>query len=203
MQFNKNFKYLVVEGNIGAGKTTLAQRIAEDTASDLILEEFADNTFLPQFYKDPSRYAFPLELSFLASRYQQLKRFFEKGASTTVVSDYHFIKSFLFAGHNLGPAELELYQSFYEILASQIPEPDVVIFLDPGIEQLQKNIQKRGRIFEADITKNYLEGIQNAYQNLMKKHPFSRLVIIPSANMDFVNNENDYLFIINKLTTLF
>ena len=203
MQLNKNFKYLVVEGNIGAGKTSLARRIAADTGSELLLEEFADNTFLPQFYQDPSRYAFPLELSFLASRYQQLRKHFEKTPQAAVVSDYHFIKSFLFAGHNLGPVELELYHSFYEILATHIPEPDVVIFLDPGVEQLQKNIQKRGRIFEAGITKNYLEGIQNAYQNLMKKHPFSRLVKIPSANMDFVNNENDYLFIINKLSTLF
>jgi deoxyadenosine/deoxycytidine kinase len=200
MQLNKNFKYIVIEGNIGAGKTSLAKRIAADTGSNLLLEEFAENTFLPQFYKEPQRYAFPLELSFLASRYQQLKKYFEKTSGIPVVSDYHFIKSFLFAGHNLGTEELELYRSFYDILATHIPEPDIVIFLDPGIEQLQKNIHKRGRIFEAGITEIYLEGIKKAYQNMMKKHPFSKLLMIPSGNMDFVNNENDYLFIINKLT---
>ena len=200
MQLNKDLRYIVIEGNIGAGKTSLAKRIANDTGSNLILEEFADNTFLPQFYKEPARYAFPLELSFLASRYQQLKKYFEQSRKVPVISDYHFIKSYLFAGQNLGPVELELYRSFFEILSTHIPEPDLVIFLDPGIEQLQKNIQKRGRVFETGITKNYLEGIQNAYQKLMQKHPFSRLVMIPSENMDFVNNEKDYLFIINKLT---
>ncbi len=200
MQLNKKFKYIAIEGNIGAGKTSLARRIATDTGSNLLLEEFAENTFLPQFYKEPSRYAFPLELSFLASRYQQLKKFFEQKPQVPVVSDYHFIKSFLFAGYNLGVDELELFKSFYDILSTHIPEPDIVIYLDPGIEQLQKNIHKRGRIFEADITKIYLDGIQKAYQNLMKKHPFSELIMISSENVDFVNNENDYLLIINKLT---
>ena len=135
----------------------------------------------------------------LASRYNQLKEFFAQKPRQHIVSDYHIIKSFLFASHNLEPAEFELYKSFYNIIAAQIPEPDVVIYLDPGISQLQKNIRKRGRDFETRITENYLIGISKAYQNLLKNHPFSKLIMIDSANMDFVNNKNDYQFIINKL----
>ena len=199
MKLNEKFRYIVIEGNIGAGKTSLARRIAADTGSNLLLEEFAENTFLQQFYNDPAKYAFPLELSFLASRYKQLRNYFDQPDSLPVISDYHLIKSFLFAGHNLSEAEFELYKSFYEIVSPQFPEPDVVIYLDPGVHRLRKNIIKRGRDFEKGISEEYLSGIHSSYQKILKNYPFSRLILIDSENMDFVNNQNDYQFIINKL----
>ena len=199
MKLNEKYRYVVVEGNIGSGKTSLASMIAAETGATLLLEEFAENTFLPQFYKEPSKYAFPLELSFLAARFRQLKNELFRNESQLIVSDYHIRKSLLFAEHNLDEAELELYRSFYDIISSQIPEPGVVIYLNKSISKLHENIGKRGRDFEKNISEKYLSGIQIAYENLLQNHPFSKVIVIDSENLDFVNNEKDYQFIINHL----
>jgi deoxyguanosine kinase len=201
MKLHKKFRYIAIEGNIGAGKTALTRRIAADTGIDMLLEEFAENTFLPQFYRNPGKYAFPLELSFLASRFKQLKHFFNEPDHPPVISDYHIVKTLLFAEHNLEPAELLLFRAFYDIVAPQLPEPDLVIYLEKGLQKLRNNIRIRDRDFERDLSDSYLSGIQDGYRSLLKNHPFSKLIIIDSENMDFVNNEIDYNFIINKLTT--
>jgi len=201
MEVLKSYRYIVVEGNIGAGKTSLAQKLAVDSGGELLLEEFAENSFLPQFYKDPLKYAFPLELSFLAARYHQLKKNLLLSGNKIIISDYHIRKSLLFAEHNLEKEELNLFQSFYEIVTSQIPEPDLVIYLDKGVSKLKNNIISRGREYETKISENYLAGIKNSYQSFLQNHPFKKLVIIDSENMDFVNNENDYKLIVSMLNT--
>jgi deoxyguanosine kinase len=198
MALHDRYRYIVIEGNIGAGKTSLAHKLAAETGGELLLEEFAENAFLPQFYKDPRKYALPLEMSFLAARYKQLSKFLEQ-RDQLIISDYHIRKSLLFAQHNLEPEELDLFNSFYEIVISQIPEPDLVIYLEKGIQKLKSNINKRNREYEESISEKYLQGIQNSYHSMLKNHPFKRLVIIDSDDMDFVNNENDYKLIINKL----
>lgn len=196
------FKYLVIEGNIGAGKTTLATRLAGDFGSKLILEEFAENSFLPRFYQDPQRFAFPLELSFLAARYRQLTGHFRLSQAETVVSDYHIAKSLLFAKANLSADELNLFESFYRMVAAEIPEPDLVIYLDNHTEQLQKNIRNRARSFEQHIPDSYLNNISSGYEKLIQSRAFSRLLRIDTRGMDFINNESDYLFIINQLNSM-
>jgi len=201
MKFPEQYRYIVVEGNIGAGKTSLAQKLAADTGGRLLLEEFAENSFLPQFYKDPAKYAFPLELSFLAARHNQLKQQFHSESNVPVISDYHIRKSLLFAQNTLEPEELKLFQAFYDIISSQIPEPDLVIYLEKGIGKLRSNILNRGREYERELSENYLTSLQNSYHSLIKNHNFEKLVIIPSENLDFVNNEMDYQFIISMLKT--
>lgn len=196
------YKYLVVEGNIGAGKTTLATRLAADLGGKLILEEFAENSFLPRFYQDPERFAFPLELSFLAARYRQLTEYFSHNRAETVISDYHITKSLLFAKTNLSHDELQLFESFYAMVAAKIPEPDLVLFLDNQTDQLQKNIGKRSRNYEQHIPDSYLNSIGAGYEKLIQSHVFNRLLRIDSRSLDFINNENDYLFIINQLNSM-
>ncbi|MDQ3049522.1 MAG: deoxynucleoside kinase [Bacteroidota bacterium] len=199
---SEHYRYIVIEGNIGAGKTSLAHKLASDTGALLVLEEFAENTFLPQFYKDPVKYAFPLELSFLAARFKQLKQQFLDSGKHLIISDYHIRKSLLFAQTNLEKEELELFQSFYDIVTSQLREPDLVIYLDKGVNKLKNNISSRGRDFENNISETYLLNLQHAYHSLLQNYTFPKQLIINSENMDFVNNQNDYEFIINKLATL-
>jgi deoxyadenosine/deoxycytidine kinase len=196
------FRYLVVEGNIGAGKTTLATRLAADTGGELILEEFAENSFLPRFYEDPERFAFPLELSFLAARYRQLTEHFSNNPGVPVISDYHIAKSLLFAKTNLGSDELKLFESFYAMVSAKIPEPDLVLFLDNRTDQLQKNISKRARNYEQRIPDSYLNSIGAGYEKLIQSRVFGRHLRIDSHSLDFINNESDYLFIINQLNSL-
>ncbi|MBK7390207.1 MAG: deoxynucleoside kinase [Bacteroidetes bacterium] len=191
--------YIVIEGNIGAGKTTLATRLAEHMGAALVLEEFAENAFLPQFYTNPEKYGFPLELSFMAARYHQLRKTFEEKGSGVVVSDYHFHKSKLFASVNLDPAELELYQSFFHIVSAQIPEPQLLVYLDKDIQTLQKNIRKRGRPFETAITDEYLNKITGEYQRFLETQKKSRVLKLDTNNSDFIANENDFKTIVNAI----
>jgi deoxyguanosine kinase len=192
-------KYIVIEGNIGAGKTSLATRLAEHMGAALVLEEFAENAFLPQFYTNPEKYGFPLELSFMAARFHQLRKIFEENRNGVVVSDYHFHKSKLFASVNLDNAELGLYQSFFEIISSQIPEPQLLVYLDKDIQTLQKNIRKRGRPFEKAITDDYLNKITNEYQRFLETQENSRVLKIDTNNSDFLANENDFKTIVNAI----
>lgn len=197
MQYN----YITIEGNIGAGKTTLATMLAEDYNAHLILEQFADNPFLPAFYKDAGKNAFPLELFFMAERYQQLQDTIQQQLfKQPIISDYLFSKSQLFAKTNLKENELALYMRLFRIIHSQLPEPELILYLHNEIPQLQNNIARRGREYEKDISDNYLEKIEKAYfQHFNQIKSKAKILILKADNMDFVNREIDYLHIKNLL----
>ena len=188
-------QYLVIEGNIGAGKTTLAKMLANDLNARLVLEQFADNPFLPKFYNDPQRYSFPLELSFLAERYKQLNA--ELRASSLfqpmLVADYFFMKSLIFAQNTLAKDEFNLYRQIFEIIYNSIPKPNLYVFLHMPVEKLMSNIQKRGRDYEQSITPEYLETIQKGYFEFFKQHPDYTFLIIDTSNIDFVERNEDYV----------
>ena len=157
------YEFIAVEGNIGSGKTTLAKKMALDYNANLILESFARNPFLPKFYKDPNKYAFPLELFFMAERYQQLNKQNKDLFSEKIISDYFFGKSQLFAKNNLTNDEFSLFNRLFNIMFSSLRKPDIVVYLYANIHRLQLNIKKRGREFEQSITDNYLKDIQSTY----------------------------------------
>jgi deoxyadenosine/deoxycytidine kinase len=192
-----SYNYIVIEGNIGAGKTSLTTRIADELSARLILEEFADNPFLPKFYENPERYAFPLELSFLSERFSQLKKdlITEDLFAPKVMSDYFISKCQIFAKNNLQNDEYNLFLKMFEIVESNTPKPDLLIYLYQNVDQLLKNIQKRGREYEKHITAEYLENIQQQYLEFIRQHSDMRVVIIDTTDLDFVNNEEDYQYI--------
>jgi deoxyadenosine/deoxycytidine kinase len=189
------YNYIVIEGNIGAGKTTLASMIARDHNAKLILERFADNPFLPKFYSDPSRYSFPLELSFLADRYRQLKEeLVEQDLFRSfTVADYYFMKSLVFSSQTLEKDEFSLYRQIFYIIYSSLPKPDLYVYLHVPPERLLKNIATRGREYEKSITADYLSGIQESYFNFFRQNPENRYLVLDVSGVDFVANHEDYL----------
>jgi deoxyadenosine/deoxycytidine kinase len=193
--------YIVIEGNIGAGKTSLTTRIAQELSARLILEEFADNPFLPKFYENPERYAFPLELSFLSERFSQLKKDLMKEDlfAPKVMSDYFISKCQIFAKNNLHNDEYNLFLKMFEIVESNTPKPDLLVYLYQNVDQLLMNIHKRGREYEKHITAEYLENIQQQYLEFIRQHSDMRVVIIDTTNLDFVNRDEDYKWIKEKV----
>jgi deoxyadenosine/deoxycytidine kinase len=189
-----NYNYIVIEGCIGAGKTSLAEMFAEDFNAELVLERFADNTFLPKFYKDPEHYAFPLEMTFLTERYQQLKTLLTKRDLFTdlVIADYFIDKCVIFSKNNLQSDEYNLFTKVYEIISTYLPKPDLLIYLYNTSDNLLKNIAKRGRPYEQEITAEYLESIQENYLNYLKNRTQIPILIVESNKLDFVNNQEDY-----------
>lgn len=192
---------MVIEGNIGAGKTTLATRIAEQFNGRLILEHFADNPFLPKFYQDPDKYSFPLELSFLASRYKQLNE--ELGSQDLfkafTVADYYFMKSLVFASSTLKGEEYNLYRQIFYIIYSSLPKPDIYVYLHISPERLLENIKKRGREYETSITGAYLRKIQESYFTFFRQNPENKYLIIDINEIDFVTSSNHYSKIIGTI----
>jgi deoxyadenosine/deoxycytidine kinase len=195
------YNYVVVEGNIGAGKTTLASRISEQFNGRLILERFADNPFLPKFYSDPGKYSFPLELSFLASRYKQLKEELvpQDLFRSFTVADYYFMKSLVFASSTLEGDEYNLYRQIFYIIYGSLPKPDIFIYLHLSPERLLKNIEKRGRTYENSISREYLKKIQDSYFNFFRQNKGLRYLVIDIENIDFVANEEHYRKIIQTI----
>lgn len=191
---SKAYKYIVIEGNIGAGKTSLATMISEQNRAKLLLERFADNPFLPKFYENPSRYSFPLELSFLADRYQQLKE--ELGSldifSPFTIADYYFMKSLVFASSTLEDDEYKLYRQIFHIIHNSLPKPDLYVYLHVPPEKLLKNIASRGREYESSINLEYLTKIQESYFTYFKQNQGYKYLILNTEDIDFVNNEDDY-----------
>lgn len=189
-----NYNYIVIEGCIGAGKTSLAEMFAQDFNAELVLERFADNTFLPKFYKDPEHYAFPLEMTFLTERYQQLKTLLTKRDLFTdlVIADYFIDKCVIFSKNNLQTDEYNLFTKVYEIISTYLPKPDLLIYLYNTTDNLLKNIAKRGRPYEQEITAEYLESIQENYLNYLKNRTQIPILIVESNKLDFVNNAEDY-----------
>lgn len=191
------YNYIAIEGNIGAGKTSLAKRLAEEQGASLVLEQFEENSFLPKFYADPARYAFPLELSFLADRYQQLKDHFGKPDlfRPVTIADYVIYKSLIFAGQNLEVAEMTLYKRLFTIVSSVVPKPDLLVYLYLTPERLLNNILLRGRSYELNISIDYLQKIQQGYLEFMKQQSEWRILLIESSEVDFISREEDYRWI--------
>lgn len=198
----ERFNSIVIEGNIGAGKTTLATKISEDFNAKLVLEGFADNPFLPKFYEDQTRYAFPLEMSFLADRYQQLSDdltqldLFKK----FTVADYFIFKSLIFARVTLGEDEYRLYQKIFEIMYKEIPKPDLYVYLYQNTEQLLANIKKRGRSYEQEIPSEYLDKINRGYLEYLKRQKYLNVLVIDVSDKDFVENQQDYISILEIIS---
>jgi 2-amino-4-hydroxy-6-hydroxymethyldihydropteridine diphosphokinase len=197
----QQFNYIAIEGNIGAGKTTLASKLAEDCNAKLVLERFADNPFLPKFYKDQSRYAFPLEMSFLADRYQQLSDDLAQFDlfKDFVVADYHIFKSLIFAKVTLQEDEFRLYKTMFDIIHKEMPKPDLYVYLYQNTERLLANIKKRGRSYEQEIPADYLEKINQGYLDYIKTQTDLNVIIIDVSELDFVKNQAHYLFLLNEI----
>jgi deoxyadenosine/deoxycytidine kinase len=195
------YNYVVIEGNIGAGKTTLASRIADQFNAHLILEKFADNPFLPKFYNDPGKYSFPLELSFLASRYKQLKEELvpQDLFKSFSVADYYFMKSLVFASSTLTGDEYSLYRQIFYIIYGSLPKPDIYVYLHLNPERLMENIKRRGRNYEKSITKDYLQKIQDSYFAFFKQDYENKYLVIDINDIDFVANEDHYSKIIDTI----
>ncbi len=195
------YNYIAIEGNIGAGKTSLSTMIAEQFNGKLILEQFEDNSFLPKFYKEPDKYAFPLEMSFLAERYQQLKNQLTKQDlfKTFTISDYLFNKSLIFARNNLQTDEFALFSKMFTIIDEFLPKPDLLVYLYLDVRNLQQNIKNRGRSYEQEIKDSYLESIQSGYFNHIKKMEKLRVLVIDTNNVDFVNKPEDYKAILSLI----
>ena len=197
----EQFNYVAFEGNIGAGKTTLATKISEDFNAKTVLERFADNPFLPKFYKDQNRYAFPLEMSFLADRYQQLSDDLAQFDlfKDFLVADYHIFKSLIFAKITLAEDEYRLYRNLFDIIYREMPKPDLYIYLYQNSERLLQNIKKRGRSYEQKIPAEYLDKINSGYLDYIKSQTDLNVLIIDVSDRDFVKNQEDYLFILDAI----
>lgn len=197
----EKFNFVTFEGNIGAGKTTLATKIAEDFNAKIVLERFADNPFLPKFYKDQNRYAFPLEMSFLADRYKQLSDDLAQFDlfKDFIIADYHIFKSFIFAKITLAEDESRLYRNLFDIIYKEMPKPDLYIYLYQNSEQLLQNIKKRGRNYEQEIPASYLNKINNGYLDYIKSQTELNVLIIDVSDRDFVKNQEDYIYILNEI----
>lgn len=195
------FNYIAIEGNIGAGKTTLVSKIAEDFNAKTVLERFADNPFLPKFYKDQNRYAFPLEMSFLADRYQQISDDLAQFDlfKDFIVADYHIFKSLIFAKVTLAEDEFRLYKTLFDIIYKEMPKPDLYIYLYQNTERLLHNIKRRGRSYEQDIPAEYLEKINNGYLDYIKTQKDLNILIIDVSELDFLKNQEDYTFVLDEI----
>ncbi len=195
------YQYIAIEGNIGAGKTSLAKILSTKFNASLVLEEFAENTFLPQFYENPERFAFPLEMSFLAERFQQIaseqRKAFDKGQ--LLIGDYIFEKSLLFARVNLKGAEMNLFNRFYDLIAKDLQKPDLILYLHKKTDLLLENINLRGRSYEKSIPAEYLDQVSEKYLNYLQSLENQRVIILKSDQLDFVNVHNDLLYILDLL----
>lgn len=188
------YNYIAIEGNIGAGKTTLARKISERFNGKLILEQFEENPFLSKFYENPEKYAFPLELSFLAERYQQLiKELANQNLFTNfTISDYFLNKSLIFARKTLNDDEYQLFITLFNIMNANLPRPDLLVHLYVTTQRLQSNIRSRGRSYEQSIPDEYLEKIQESYFNYLKQQPHIRILLIDINEFDFVANQGHF-----------
>lgn len=195
-----NYHFITIEGNIGAGKTTLAHLLSKHYNARLILEEFADNPFLPKFYENPQQYAFPLELFFMAERYKQQKDLLQQKDmfQSLTISDYLFTKCLLFAKVTLPEDEFRLYQRLFEIINQQLIQPDLLIYLHAPVSRLQSNIKKRNRSYEQNIPDEYLFNIQETYTHYIKQHNIKTL-FIDASNADFFGNEKHFKVILDAL----
>ena len=193
MPIPNNYQYVVIEGNIGSGKTTLTKLLAERWNTRVMLEEFKDNPFLPKFYENPKQHGFALELSFLAERYHQKRDELNKNDlfKPGIICDYSFAKSLVFARINLDPDEFELYQNLFNIIHGRLPKPDLLLFLYCGAEKSLRQIKKRGREYEQDIEEDYLERINQGYLEFFRQQTETNIVVLNTNELDFVASDRD------------
>ncbi|MFD2566551.1 2-amino-4-hydroxy-6-hydroxymethyldihydropteridine diphosphokinase [Pseudotenacibaculum haliotis] len=198
---SEKYNYIAIEGNIGAGKTSLANMMSDEFNAKIVLERFADNPFLPKFYEDKERYAFPLEMSFLADRYQQLSDDLAQFDlfKNFIVSDYYIFKSLIFAQVTLQKDEYALYRKMFDIMYKEITKPDLYIYLYQNTDRLLENIKKRGREYEQNIEAEYLQKIHDGYANFIKTEQNLNTLIIDVSELDFVKNQEDYKEILKKI----
>ncbi len=190
------YDYIAVEGVIGAGKTSLATLLSRRHSARLVLEEFEENPFLPKFYEDRERYAFQTQLTFLASRFNQQQRLFEKDMfQDLIISDYIFEKDRIFARLNLSEDELALYDKIFQIMSGISAKPDLMVFIQCSVDRLMENIQMRGRDYEKHITEDYLTELNDSYNHFFKHYNKSPVLIVRATDIDFVNNEDHFKFI--------
>jgi deoxyadenosine/deoxycytidine kinase len=198
---SEKYNYIAIEGNIGAGKTSLAKMISDEFNAKKVLERFADNPFLPKFYKNQERYAFPLEMSFLADRYQQLSDDLAQFDlfKNFIVSDYYIFKSLIFAQVTLQKEEYVLYRKMFNFMYKEITKPDLYVYLYQNKNRLLDNIKKRGRVYEQNIQSEYLQKIHDGYSNFIKTEQNLNSIIIDISDIDFVENKKDYKYILKKI----
>lgn len=198
----EKYNYIAIEGNIGAGKTSLASLMSDEFNARVVLERFADNPFLPKFYEDKERFAFPLEMSFLADRYQQLSDDLAQFNlfKNLIVSDYYIFKSLIFAQITLQKEEYALYRKMFDIMYKEISKPDLYIYLYQNTDRLLENIKKRGRDYEQNIEASYLQKIHDGYHNFIKTDQHLNTLIIDVSELDFVNDHEDYKQVLKKIS---
>jgi len=199
------YSYIAIEGNIGAGKTTLSTILSERLGAKLVLEEFAENPFLPKFYEEPDKYSFQLELSFLAERYQQILKELQNRNlfHQVVISDYIIHKSRIFAKTNLDRATYKLYNQLYQLIIKSMPKPELIIYLNNDTDKLLSNINKRGRTYEQNIKSDYLNKIHKNYMTFFKQQKNLKTLIVDANNLDFVSNNQDFEFILYQLNQVY
>ena len=188
------YSFIAIEGNIGAGKTTLASRLASYYNAQLVLEEFEDNPFLPKFYKDPKKYALALELSFIEARFKQLREALSR-KDRLIISDYFFNKSLVFARANLQGSELDIFTGSYTLMEWQLPRPDLLVFLYPNTEKLQENIRKRGREYEKDIPSDYLQRIQQGYLDYLEHQKEVPVLFLDLQSTRYIQSLEDFAYL--------
>jgi len=197
----EQYPYIVVEGNIGSGKTSLVKKLSAHINAKAFYEAFSENPFLPKFYAEPEKHAFPLELSFLAERYHQLKKELNSKDlfHETIISDYYLSKSLIFAEINLPEDEFSLYNNLFSIIHQKLPKPSLFIYLYSDVARLQLNIKNRGRDYELNISDTYLEKIQTSYLAFIKQQNEFPVLLINTSKVDFVNSKEDFELIITCL----
>lgn len=188
------YHYLVIEGNIGSGKTTLTEMIGRDYPCNLILEQFADNPFLPYFYQDAQRYGFPVELFFMTERYKQLQALGTQGDlfHSLMVSDYAFVKTLLFARINLPPDEFRIFQKLWMVLESSLPRPELIVFLHRPVPELLRLIERRGRGYEKQIRGEYLQEVQDIYFEYFRGESQIPVLVFDIQERDFLQDDRYY-----------
>ncbi|MGC9332267.1 MAG: deoxynucleoside kinase [Bacteroidales bacterium] len=194
-------RFIIIEGNIGVGKTSFVQKFCKLKNYRGVYEHFENNPFLPKFYENPEKYAFTVEMSFLADRYHQLNKEIHQHDIFTngVASDYYLVKSLIFARSTLNSQEYDLYRNIFNIIYQRLPSPDVYVYLHKSPEKLLSNIHKRGRYYEKNISTDYLKSIENSYFTFFKQHPGIPVFVINVEDLNFVKSDDDFLKIVNQI----
>jgi deoxyguanosine kinase len=196
----EKYRYIVVEGPIGVGKTSLAQRLADHTGADIMLEKPQDNPFLERFYQDPQRHAMSTQLFFLFQRINEVRDQAQMDLfRTRTVADYLFDKDALFARLNLSDDEFKLYQQIYQSLSPKAPVPDLVIYLQASTDTLIERVRRRGRDYERMVTNDYLNRLGNSYGEFFHQYEEAPLMMVNSENLNFVDNDADFQLLLDRI----